>query len=456
MRKDRVTRRSVLKGAAATFGALGFPYIVPSSVLGGEGRVPPSERIVMGFIGVGGMGTGNLRAFMGKPEVQAVAICDVDRETKTHVPARDFGRVPAKALVERYYAEKNNAAEYKGCTAYDDFRELLADGGIDAVTVCTPDHWHGLISIAAAQAGKDIYCEKPLTNTIAEGRAVCEAVKQNKRILQTGSHERSNPQGRFACELVRNGRIGKLHTIRINLPVTDGHHKRVLEWASQPQPVMEVPDGFDYNFWLGPAPDAPYTEKRCHFWWRFILDYGGGEMTDRGAHVIDIGQLGGGYDATGPVEFKARGERPTGGLFNTFMKFGFDCTYANGVHMIGTNDEPRGLKFEGDEGWIFVHIHGCKLEAEPASLLDETIGTDEIQLGRTEDHRQNFLNSIRSRQEPFAMAEIGHRTATICHLLNIAMLTETDLKWDPAAEQVTNCAEANAMLKRPMRPMWSL
>ncbi len=456
MRKDRISRRSVLKGAAATFGALGFPYIVPSSVLGGQGRVPPSERIVMGFIGVGGMGTANLRAFMRKPEVQAVAVCDVDRETKTHLSGRDFGLVPAKALVERHYAAQNGEAEYKGCTTYGDFRELLADQGIDAVVVATPDHWHGLISIAAAQAGKDIYCEKPLTNTVFEGRAVCDAVKKNNRILQTGSHERSNAQGRFACELVRNGRIGKLHTIQINLPMSDGHHNKVLEWAGQEQPIMAVPAGFDYNFWLGPAPDAPYTQRRTHFWWRFILEYGGGELSDRGAHIIDLGQLGGDYDATGPVELKAKGERPTGGLFDTFMKFNFECTYADGVRMIGTNDVPRGLKFEGDKGSIFVHIHGCKLEAEPASLLDEVIGANEINLGRTEDHRQNFLDSMRSREEPFASAEVGHRTGALCHLLNIAMLTETELKWDPVAEQVTNSPEANAMLKRPMRPMWTL
>jgi len=219
---------------------------------------------------------------------------------------------------------------------------------------------------------------------------------------------------------------------------------------------MPVPEGFDYNFWLGPAPWAPYTLNRCHFWWRFILDYGGGEMTDRGAHILDIAQLGGGYDGTGPVRLKARGERPKSGLYNTFMNFNFECEYADGVRMIGTNDAPRGVKFEGDKGWVFVKIHGCKLSAEPASLLNEKISENELHLGRTKDHHQNFLDAVRSRKDPFAPAEVGHRTATLCHLLNIAMLTETELKWDPVAERITNCSEADAMRSRVMRKPWHL
>ncbi len=456
MPNTRLTRRSILKGAAAAVGAIGFPYIVPASVLGGQGRIAPSERLTLGFIGVGGMGFNHVRRFTQRPDVQTVAVCDVDRETKTHIPSRDFGWAPSKAFVEQHYAEQNNAADYKGCAAYVDFRELLADPGIDAVVIASPDQWHALQAVAAARAGKDIYCEKALAHTIAEGRAVCEAVKENNRILQTGSNERSNPQGRFACELVRNGRIGKLHTIRVNMPMTDAHHAQVMEWADLPQPEMEVPDGFDYNLWLGPAPFEPYTARRCHVWWRFIFDYGGGEMTDRGAHIIDLAQLGGGFDDTGPVEVKGWGERPSSGIFDTFMGFNFECTYANGVRLIGSNAQPRGIKFEGDRGWLFVHIHGCRLEAEPASILDETIGDDEIQLGRAENHHQNFLEAVRNRTEPFAPAEVGHRTVSVCHLVNHAMLTGLTLKWDPVAEKITNRPEANALLSRKMRPPWTL
>ncbi|MBA7477878.1 Inositol 2-dehydrogenase/D-chiro-inositol 3-dehydrogenase [subsurface metagenome] len=297
-----MNRRSFLKTAArAAAGGLAFPCLVGSSVLGSAGTVAPSNRIVMGCIGVGGQGTYNLKAFLGaveqvwyvanapklsKSSVQVVAVCDVD--TKHRNRAGD--------IVNKRY---NN----RDCATYNDFRELLARDDIDAVTVCTPDHWHGVISIAAAKAGKDIYCEKPLTNTIAEGRAVCEAVKRYGRILQTGSHERSNDSVRFAAELVRNGYIGKLQTIRVNMPVEHG--------ILPPQPVMPVPKGFDYDMWLGHTPWVAYTRKRCHGTFRYILDYSGGEMTDRGAHILDLAQLSNDADSSGPVELSGRGRRPS-------------------------------------------------------------------------------------------------------------------------------------------------
>ncbi len=439
MRQKKATRRQFLRQATnASVGALSFPYIVPSSALGKAGTVAPSKRIVMGCIGTGGQGTGNMNNFMGKG-LQVVAVCDVDTNHRNR--ARD--------VVNKNYGNKD-------CAAYDDFRDLVARKDIDAVTVCTPDHWHALTAIAAAKSGKDIYCEKPLANTIAEGRAICEAVKQNKRVLQTGSQERSGDRARLACGLVRNGRLGKLHTIRINLPCSDDHHKQALEQNKKRQPPMPVPEGFNYDMWLGHTPMVPYTERRCHFWWRFILNYGGGEMTDRGAHVIDLAQLGNGTDDSGPVEIEGKGEASKTGLYDTFFKYQFECRYADGVRMIGRDGGPRGLKFEGDKGWIFIHIHGARLEAEPASLLKEKIGPDEIDLGRSPGHRQNFIDSIRSRRQPVASAEIGHRTASICHLVNIAMQTGRKLKWDPKTEQITNDAEANRMLARPMRAPWHL
>jgi predicted dehydrogenase len=366
-----------------------------------------------------------------------VAVCDVDRQ---HL---EKGR----SIVDQHY-------ENKDCAATRDFRELVARPDIDAVVVTTPDHWHALVAIAAANGGKDIYCEKPLANSVAEGRAICEAVRRNNRVLQTGSHERSGPRARFACELIRSGKIGRLQTMRVNLPCQDKHHLQIRQWSEVPLPE-EIPEGFDYDLWLGHTPQVPFTSKRCHFYWRFILSYGGGEMTDRGAHVIDIGQLGAGTDETGPVEFQAIGLRSPG-MFDALWDYHFINTYANGVKMIGEAHGPRGIRFEGTEGWIFVHIHGAKLEAEPASLLEENAGMLRVQLGRTESHIRNFLESVRNRNQPFAPAEIGHRTATICHLNNLAILLGRKLQWDPGNERVVGDDEANRLLTPVMRPPWSL
>ncbi len=455
-RKESINRRQFLtKAAGVTLGAMSFPYIVPSSVLGKGGSVAPSDRIVMGCIGLGGQGTHNMKMFMRSPEVQMVAVCDVETQSSNYHGGSTAGREPARMIAEGHYAKQKPAGAYKGCDSYNDFRELLARDDIDAVTVCTPDHWHGFISVAAAKAGKDIYCEKPLVNTITEGRAVCDAVHRYGRVLQTGSHERSNDKARYACELVLNGRIGKLHTIRVNMPNTDPHHD-VVRKNNVPQPVMPVPEGFDYDMWLGHTPWAPHTKMRCHFWWRFILNYGGGEMTDRGAHIIDLAQLGNGTDDTGPVEIFGEGRAPEVGLFDTFLEYQFECRYANGVRLIGESKEPQGLKFEGTDGWIFIHIHGGHLEAEPKSLLQESIGPGEIHLGRSPGHHQDFLDAVKTRQQPMAPAEVGHRTATICHLVNIAMLTGRRLRWDPEGEQIINDAEANRLLSRPMRGPWHL
>jgi len=453
-----ISRRRFLKTVSgASIAAAGFPYFVPACALGQArttGRAAPSGRIVIGCIGVGGQGTSNMNAFMNNPDTQVVAVCDVERGRAAY-RGSTFGREPAKQLVEKYYANQKGSGTYKGCAAYSDFRELLARKDIDAVSVCTPDHWHGLISIAAARAGKDIYCEKPLANTVFEGRVIADTVKRYGRILQTGTHERSNDSVRFACELVRNGRIGKLQTISINLPCDEPHHAEIIKNAG-PQPEMPVAEGFDYDFWLGPTPDEPYTERRCHFWWRFILHYGGGEMTDRGADIIDIAQLGNGTDSSGPVEITAKGKRLPKGLYDVFMEYEFEFKYANGVQMVGKSEGTRGLKFEGDKGWIFIHIHGGRLEAEPESLLKEVIGPNELHLGRSPGHQRNWLDCVKSRSEPIAPAEVGHRTGTICHLTNIALLTEKPIKWDPKAERVTNNTEADMMLTRPMRNPWYL
>lgn len=459
MKNKSINRRQFLKKATvAAAGAAVFPYVVSSSALGKAGSVAASERITLGFIGTGGQGMNNMHGFLRNRQAQVVAVCDVNKESDDYFlwkgPA---GLEPARRDAEKHYAEYSRGGQYKGCAAYHDFRNVLADEKIDAVVICTPDHWHGLIAIEAAKAGKDIYCEKPLANTMTEGRAVCDAVQRYGVILQTGSHERSNESVRFACELVRNGRIGKLQTIRVNMPNSDGHHD-VIRKNSGPQPNMPVPEGLDYDFWLGPAKWQPYTAMRLPTWWRFIMDYGGGEMTDRGAHIIDIGQLANGTDDTGPVEIAGRGSMFGGGkgIFDTFIEYDFECRYANGVRLIGGSTGQRGLRLEGTEGWIFIHIHGGRLEAEPKSLLQEVIGPDEIHLGRTGGHHKNFIGAVKTRGEPFAPAEVGHRTGSICHLVNIAMVTGRKIKWDPVREQIIGNADANSMLSGPMRSPWRL
>lgn len=435
----RPNRRQFLRNAAAgAAGVVAAPYFVRPSALGLAGGIAASERIVMAAIGTGGKGQHNSGAFMDFPEVQMVAVCDVD---SGHL-------AKGREQVNKKYGNED-------CVAEADFRRICERTDIDAVHVSTPDHWHALASIAALRSGKDVYCEKPLANSVAEGRAICTAAEQNKRLVQTGSQERSGDNARFACELVRSGRIGKLHTVHINLPCDDGHHKEVRAVADVPPPMM-VPEALDYDFWLGHTPVVPYTEKRCHFFWRFILNYGGGEMTDRGAHVIDIGQLGMGTDDTGPVEIECRGTRSATSMYDVFWDYEFVNTYANGVKMIGKAVGPRGVKFEGSDGWIMVHIHGGRLEADPATLLEIKLGEGDVQLGRSPGHHRNFLDSVKSRQQPVASAEIGHRTASICHLNNIAMLTGRKLNWDPKAEKFIDDSSADALLKPSMRAPWTL
>lgn len=377
-----------------------------------------------------------MQEFMRFPEIQVVAICDVDER---HAKA-------ALQSVSKKYGEGN-------CKTIHDYRELVALPGLDVVQVTTPDHWHALAAIAALDAKKDVFCEKPLANSVYEGRKIVEAVKRNDRILQVGTQERSAPYSRLAAEIVRNGRIGKLETIKICLPCQDPHHKRVRAVKGTPAPGT-VPPEFDYDMWLGHTEKVAYTEMRTHFYWRFILAYGGGEMTDRGAHVIDIGQLGNGTDETGPVEFEAQGVQTPDAMFNTFWDYSFTNTYANGVKLVGTSvgeEKDRGVTFVGSDGWVHVHVHGGPVTASKPELLKETFSGSDIQLGRTPSHKANFLEALQTRKAPFATAEIGHRTASICHLNNIAMLTGKKIVWDPAAERITNDESLNKYLKPGFR-----
>lgn len=439
------SRRTFLKAAGAS---LAVPWIVPASVLGENA---PSKRVNVAFLGAGNQSRVDLPSMLKLDDVQVVAVCDVNRGSHGYArPEHFLGREPGQQLVNAFYAKKTNAGSYKGCDAYVDFREVLARPDVDAVMVVTPDHWHALMSIHAAKAGKDVYCQKPMTLTVGEGQAMIKAVRQHRRILQTGSQYRSNRTVRQMCELIRNGRIGRVQ--RVTAMVPDSSNGPEPGW--QPMPV---PDGFDYARWLGPAPEAPYHADRCFYRFRFILDYSGGQVTNTGAHALDIVQWALGTDDTGPVEFEDQGSvfPPPGHLFTTATHTSFRARYANGAELVCRSQKPGfGARFEGTEGWI--EYSSGKLTSQPESLKDSAIGSSEIRLPVSESHYRNFVDAVKSRQDPIEPVEIGHRTASICHLGNIAMRLRRKFAWDPVAQRCPNDAEANAMLDRPHRTPWEI
>ena len=435
--RGRITRRRFLRSAAVAAAA---PAVLTWPAATARGQASPSNRIVMGFIGVGGRGGGLLRSTLGRYDVQVVAVADVDRGRRER----------ARSGVEQSYAADSRPAT--GVAGCNDFREVLARDDIDAILTATPDHWHALISIAAAKAGKDIYCEKPLANSIAEGRAVVEAVGRYGTVFQTGTQERSG-RARIACELVRNGRLGKLHTIHTYLPTS---HRQTDNHAPEP-----VPEGFDYNMWLGRAPWAPYHPLRCHGNFRWNRDYAIGELTDRGAHVNDIALWGAGPLLTGPVEIEGTGVFPKQGLWNSAIDYHIEYRYASGLRIITDSQNPdgsapaRGIKFVGTDGWLFVHIHGSAMEASRESILRETIGESEIHLHRSPGHFEDFIRAVRTRGETVAPPPESHRTASFCHLGHTAILLRRKLTWDPDAEQFLGDAEANRMVRPPCREPWT-
>jgi predicted dehydrogenase len=443
------TRRDFLRSACAA--AAAAPYFVPASAFG---AAAPSNRITLGCIGVGNQGAGIMKKFLGHDNCQVVAVCDVNRASFGYRDADQFlGREPAKKTVEEFYANKTGAGSYAGCDIYEDFRELLARDDLDAVTVVTPDHWHAYITIAAAAAGKDIYCEKPLSLTIAHGQAMVAAVRQHGRILQTGSHERSNPIVRRACELVRNGYIGEVRHVVAHV----GRNNKVGPGPGwQPAPV---PDGFDYEMWLGPAPEAPYHDDRCLYRFRFNYDYSGGQVTNYGAHSLDIAQWGLGADDRGPesVEPVYAEYLPAGSLFNTATYTHFRCRYASGAELDCFTAEPSvRCAFEGTEGTVRVDASGKNFVTTPASLRDVELKADDLRLGDSQDHQRDFLDAVKTRRDPSARVEVGHRSATVCHLGNIALKVDRNLAWNPEREMFEGAGsdEANALLSRETRGPW--
>jgi len=429
----KISRRAFLGSGIA---AAGLPMLVPGRVLGKSGGVAPSNRVAMGGIGLGGQGTGNMRGFLGRREVQFVAVCDVDRNH----------RLNAKKMIDARYKNED-------CADYNDFRELLARGDLDAVSIAVPDHWHSIPAIEAARAGLDIYAEKPLSLTIVEGRAMCDAVERHGVIWQTGSWQRSQEHFRQACEIVRNGWIGKVHTVKVGLPTGP---------TCEPQPEMPIPEGFDYDFWLGPAPYEPYTEKRCHWNFRWILDYSGGQLTDWAAHHCDIANWGMGTEYTGPVSVEGQGDYPKDGLYNAAVDYHFYCQYApeaspgapDGFVMDVSNKNRGGALWEGEDGWVWVDRGG--IDAEPKSLLQRRAGPNDLQLYKSRDHIQNFLECRKTRSTTITPIEVAHRAISIAHLGNIAMRLGRKIEWDPEKEVILDDLEAMRMLVRTMRGEWHI
>ena len=434
----QMDRRHFLKTVAVAGGAAvaGFPTIVRASALGKDGAVAPSDRIVMAGIGFGMMGPDNMANFLEKPEVQWVAVCDLDT-----VPL-----AMAKGMADKKYG--NNA-----CATYHDFRELYRRKDLDAVSIAVPDHWHAILSIAALRAGLDVYGEKPLTHNLREGRALCDAVKRYGRVWQTGSWQRSVENFHQAAELVRNGRIGKIKRIEVGLP--SGHYDFAGTFGQEA--LVPPPQNLDYEYWVGPAPWWPYCKARVHMNWRWNMDFGGGQYMDWIGHHLDIAHWGMGWDETGPVEIEATGEYPTSGIYNSPTRYYVKAKYADGTPMVlagGYDEIWSGTKWIGEYGWVWVDRG--QFETEPASLKREVIGPEEIRLYKSRDHHQNFLDCVRSRGKTITPAETAHRSASVGHLGVIAMEVGRTIKWDPVTETIIGDPEAERLLGHSYRKPWQL
>ena len=432
--KQNIDRRSFLKGAGAV--AVGFPYVVRSTALGLSGSVAPSNRIVIAGIGVGSMGQADLRSFLGKPEVQVVAVCDVDLNHAQQ----------AKRMTDERYGNED-------CQIYRDYREILQRQDLDAVFHALPDQWHGIIAVACARAGLDIHGQKPLSRTITEGRAIVDAVQRYGCIWQTGSWQRSVAHFRRAAEWVYNNRIGKVSRVEVGLP--DG--------GDGPAPkLLDVPETLNWDMWLGPAPWKPYQSfgkrNNPHWDWRWIMDYSGGQLTDWAGHHVDIAHWGLGLDRSGPVQIEGKGVYPTGGIYDVPKAYKCSCLYANGLEMTVANASqlPHGMGvcWYGADGWVHVNRGGIKV-SNP-DLMRDTVGPHEKRLYRSDDHFQNFLDCIKSRQETVTPVDIAHRSISVGLLCEIAMLTGRKIQWDPQTETIANDPEASRLLSRPMRSPWHI
>jgi predicted dehydrogenase len=456
MKKSSISRRDFLRTAGAASLGVGAGLVVPDVFLNraqAQTAQNPSGLIRVGFIGVGGQGGSNLGALMKQAAV--VAVCDVDSERLAK----------AKKRVED--------TTKRPCAAFKDYRQLLESKDVDAVVVSTPDHWHALPSIHACEAGKDVYCEKPLTLTIAEGQAMLKVARRTNRIVQCGSQQRSDSRFLKAAEYVRNGRLGKIKRVLVGLTGVNYDER-----AKPPVlPDSEPPPELDYDLWLGPAPWRPYNKNRVHYLFRFFWDYSGGQLTNWGAHHLDIAQWALGMDEGGPVAIEGKGEYDPEKRFETPIKFSLHYQYANGITiecrcpsanvtelLPGKVDRAKeildgksgftGCIFEAEDGLLYVN-RGV-IRAWPDTILEEPLKDSDVRLYESKLHHQNWLECIKTRKLPICDVAIGHRSATVCHLGNIAIRTGKRIKWDPAKEEIVGDAEAEKWVNKPYRAPWKL
>ncbi len=447
-RRDFITKTM---GTVAV-SAIGIPTIVPSTVFG---KNAPSNKINIGQIGCGRIARDHdLPGTLQHDVARYVAVCDLDKNRM----------LDGKVLVDNFYKKKTGQDNYMDTKMYDDYRELLANKEIDAVVISTPDHWHSQPAMEAALAGKHVYVQKPTSLTITEGRQLSNLIQKKGTILQVGTQQRSSEQFRVAAELVRNGRIGKLHTVKIGLPGDPSGP------AASPMPV---PKHFNYRAWLGSTPEIPYTEIGVHPQvgysrpgWLRLEQFGAGMITGWGQHHFDSAAWGMDTEYTGPISVQAVAEFPKAGLWNVHGDFMVKAEYANGITMYTSGGFPNGIRYEGTEGWIFVsrgsyvasssdpvaNANSAKaLDASDPKILSSIIGENEIHLYKSDEHHGNWLECIQTGKQPISPVEIGHRTCSVCLISHIAMKLPRKLNWDPKAEKFINDVEANSMLMRKQR-----
>ena len=433
--RTKVSRRQFL---SLTGAALAFPTLIPVSALGRADRPAPSERITLGSVGCGGMGSGNTESFLKLKDCQVVAACDVDQQHLQTLVGK----------VNLHYKDT-------GCKGYHDYRELMARGDIDAVMMATPDHWHALAAVEAARQKKDVYGEKPLARTIGEQQAIVRAVQANRRIWQTGSWQRSQANFHKAAEIVRNGLIGKVTRVEVGLP--DGQGGKVVPEDMVPS---TPPAELDYNTWIGPSKMMPYIKGRVHQNWRWNYNTGGGQLLDWVGHHCDIAHWGCGFDNSGPLEIEGKGEfPPVDAVWNTCTKYRIELQYPGDIKMtmVAGPDIRGGTKWIGTNGWVWVdrgHFEASNEEWRDYRRLPESLR--KVKLPISDNHHRNFLDSVKSRQPTITPVETAHHSAIPGHLGLISMLVGRRLKWDAQAEQILGDADASKLLSRPYRAPWQI
>lgn len=445
-------RNFIKKTVAGSAATLFVPTILPSNIFG---QTTANRKINVGQIGCGRIARDHdMPGVMQYDNARMIAVCDVDSNR-----AND-----AKTLVQSYYAKKTGSDKAVDVKVYEDYRELLMNPDIDAVVISTPDHWHSQPAIEAALAGKDVYLQKPTSLTLEEGRILVDIIKKKGTILQVGTQQRAMPQFRIAAELVRNGRIGKLHTVKVGLPGDPGGPEA---------PQMPIPSNLNYDMWLGSTPEMPYTEIGVHPQkdysrpgWLRLEQFGAGMITGWGQHHYDSAAWGMDTELTGPISVESVAEFPKSGLWNVHGDFMAKAEYANGITMYTSGGYTNGIKYIGDDGWIFVSRGSYTasasdpvakdksakaLNASDPAILESVIGPNEIHLRKIDEQHGDWLNSIESRKDPISDVEKGHRACSICLITHISMKLGRKLNWNPETEMFVNDAEANAMLKRPQR-----